>query len=133
MNTKKIIPSETDELRISSLPSRPTAPASFGGRGYTASQMKAAFDRLPLFIIERFNSLLDDIASYSEGSLAAEIPTGILDGHTLYDLFSDICSGAIANYLYIGASTLGEYVSKTDESIRALRAELDALRDRTDS
>ena len=61
MNTQKITDSEISELKISSLPSRPTAPPSFGGRGYTAKEMKEAFDRLPLFIIERLNSLIDDV------------------------------------------------------------------------
>ena len=61
MNTEKITESEIEELKISSLPSRPTAPPSFGGKGYTAKEMKEAFDKLPLFIIERLNSLIDDI------------------------------------------------------------------------
>lgn len=59
--TTKILPSEIADIKISSLPTRPTAPTSFGGKGYTASDMKAAFDRLPLFIIERLNALIDDV------------------------------------------------------------------------
>ena len=61
MNTKKILDSEIESLKVSSLPTRPTAPTAFGGSGYTASEMKAAFDRLPLRIIEGFNSLLTEI------------------------------------------------------------------------
>ncbi|MBQ7314885.1 MAG: hypothetical protein IJW83_02640 [Clostridia bacterium] len=59
--TTKILPSEIADIKIASLPTRPTAPTSFGGKGYTASDMKAAFDRLPLFIIERLNALIDDV------------------------------------------------------------------------
>ena len=61
MNTEKITDSEIEQLKVASLPSRPTAPPSFGGRGYTAKEMKEAFDKLPLFIIGRLNSLIDDI------------------------------------------------------------------------
>ncbi|MBQ8381341.1 MAG: hypothetical protein IJY18_05550 [Clostridia bacterium] len=70
MKTSKITESEIADLKISSLPTRPTAPASFGGRGYTAKDMKAAFDKLPLFIIERLNSVIDDIAAV-ENALAS--------------------------------------------------------------
>lgn len=61
MNTKKILDSEIESLSVASLPTRPTAPTAFGGSGYTASEMKAAFDRLPLRIIEGFNSLITEI------------------------------------------------------------------------
>ena len=108
MNTTKILDSEIKDLKIASLPSRPTAPAAFGGRGYTSAEMKAAFDRLSLFIIERFNMLLDDIASVGDGSIAAEIPTGIDNGHTLADFFSDLTSGELPFYLSMGEETLFE-------------------------
>ena len=96
MNTKKITDSEIADIKIASLPSRPTAPTSFGGKGYTANEMKAAFDRLPLYIIQRFNSLLDDISADDDQSLAAEIPTGIKESHSLKALFEDLLSGELA-------------------------------------
>lgn len=108
MNTTKILDSEINDLKIASLPSRPTAPTAFGGKGYTASEMKAAFDRLSLFIIKRFNSLLDDIASDAEGSLSSEIPTGISDGHTLSDFLSDVLNGNLPLYLSMGEESLAE-------------------------
>ena len=61
MKTTKIIEDEIKDLKVASLPTRPTADSAFGGKGYSASDMKAAFDKLPLFIISRFNSLLEDI------------------------------------------------------------------------
>ena len=67
MTTSKIIDSEIESLKISSLPTRPTAPTAFGGKGYTATEMKEAFDNLPLKIIEKFNALIDDIG---KGALA---------------------------------------------------------------
>lgn len=65
MTTNKILASEIAELRVASLPARPTAPTAFGGRGYTATQMKEAFDRLPLFIIDRLNALIDEVSELS--------------------------------------------------------------------
>ncbi len=109
MNTKKILNSEIDDLKIASLPTRPTAPTAFGGKGYTASDMKAAFDKLPLFIIERFNTLLEDIAAEDESSVIFSIPSGIEDGHTLGSLLRDITTGKFAGYLDVGAESLSEY------------------------
>ena len=70
MNTKKITDTEIASLKVSSLPTRPTAPNAFGGKGYTATEMKAAFDKLPLRIIEGFNSLIEEIEN---GALAEEL------------------------------------------------------------
>lgn len=70
MITKKISDSEIESLKVASLPTRPTAPTAFGGKGYTAAQMKAAFDRLPLRILEEFNSLIGEIES---GALTEEL------------------------------------------------------------
>ena len=118
MNTTKITETEIKDFKIASLPSRPTAPAAFGGRGYTAADMKAAFDKLPLYIIERFNSLIDDVSDADEGGLAAAIPTGIYDGHTLKGFFSDILSGSSAAYLSLGDETLNELRDRIDEALR---------------
>ncbi len=120
MNATKILDSEISSLKIASLPSRPTAPTSFGGKGYTASEMKAAFDRLPLFIIERFNTLIEDIGSVGQMSLAAEIPTGISEDHTLRELFLDIKSGAIAGYMKVLGENLEDLLAGILDSLAAL-------------
>lgn len=117
MTTEKIKNEEIAALRVSSLPSRPNASGTFGGRGYTATEMKEAFDRLPLFLVERFNSLLDDIAASGEGSLADTVPTGLGTAHTLADLFADITSGALAGYLSTGEETLSARLSRIDGEI----------------
>lgn len=83
MKAKTILTTETDGLKISSLPSRPTAPKAFGGGGLSSSQMRAAFDALPLLIIERYNNLLSDIES---GELAASLVVDATDGTTLKEL-----------------------------------------------
>lgn len=127
MNTKKITQSEIKDLLVSSLPTRPTAPLSFGGRGYTASDMKAAFDKLPLYIIEKFNALLSDVEATDDGSLAASIPTGIGDGHSLSDLFSDVTGGGFADYLSVNGETLGGICKRLDEAIALIEQRLNTL------
>ena len=72
MKATKIFDSEIESLKISSLPTRPTAPTAFGGKGYTSAEMKAAFDMLPLFIISHFNDLVDDVET---GALAEHLCT----------------------------------------------------------
>ena len=107
MKTKKITDKELSPLKIASLPSRPTAPTSFGGKGYNSAEMKAAFDRLPLFVAERLNSLIDDIGDYANG-ISSGIPTGILDNHTLKNLFADIMLGSFAEYLLVPGGYLSD-------------------------
>ncbi len=115
MNTQKIFDSEISDKKVESLPTRPTSEALYGGRGLSASEMKAAFDKLPLFIIARFNSLLDDISSLGEGSLAAEIPTGLAEGHTLRDLFYDIENGNLASMIKVDGEPLSELLARLSE------------------
>ena len=112
MNTKPILESEYAALRVSALPSRPTASSAFGGKGYTASQLKEAFDRLPMLLVARFNSLLEDIGGTGAGSLADSVPTGIESGHTLSSLFEDVQSGTLATYLQVGEQSLFAHLTE---------------------
>lgn len=120
MNTKPILESEYAHLRISALPSRPTASSAFGGRGYTATQLKEAFDRLPLLLIERFNTLLSDINRQGRGSLADAILTGLESDHTLAGLFEDVKSGTLATYLRVGERSLYDQISEMAQTLKAL-------------
>lgn len=123
MKAKKIQTADISDIMISSLPSRPTAPKSLGGMGYGATEMKEAFDRLPLYIADRYNELISDIKSLGDDSLAAAIPTGIRNGHTLHTLFEDIESGELAAYFsFLGKSLLSHIIS--------IYAELDAINDK---
>lgn len=72
----EIKPSEAKTVEVASLPTRPTSSATYGGRGLTAQQMKAAYDAYPALIKERFNSLIADLLS---GSALADIPFAIPD------------------------------------------------------
>ena len=121
MKAKKIQTSDISDILISALPSRPTAPKSQGGMGYGVAEMKHAFDRLPLYIAERYNELISDVKSFGEDSLAAAIPTGIKNGHTLHALFEDIESGELATYFgFLGKSLLSHVIG--------IYAELDAMK-----
>ncbi|MBR5242319.1 MAG: hypothetical protein IKV20_04185 [Clostridia bacterium] len=110
MKSSKITSAEIADMKISALPTRPTAPAEFGGRGYTAAQMKEAFDKLPLYVIERFNALIDDIREEGGGSITDAIPTGITEAPTLKDMLADIKSGEMCAYLKAPSGTLSEYL-----------------------
>ena len=125
MKSARILEEEIRDMKISALPTYPTAPKSYGGVGYSAADMKAAFDRLPLYIIARFNALIDDIESASDDSVAGAIPTGISEGHTLAALFSDIRSGALASYLDVGGTALAMRLAELEVRIAALEGETD--------
>lgn len=127
MNTSKILDSEISGLKVASLPTRPTAPQNFGGKGYTATQMKEAFDKLPMFIIYRFNLLLDDICSLGESSLSGAVPTGISDGHTLRDLFLDVLSGELARYLSVGEESLTEMKLRINSALDKIGEDIEEL------
>ena len=119
MNTTKITQSESEPLLIASLPTRPTAPSAFGGKGYTATEMKAAFDRLPLLIIEHFNSLIDDIEG---GDICAGIPTGISGATTLSELLKAFCDGRLASLIAYRDTTLTAYIEGLNNEVARLRA-----------
>ena len=112
MNATRITEEEIATLSVASLPTHPTYPAAFGGRGYTAAEMKSAFDRLPMLIAKRYNSLLEDAEALGEGSLAASIPTGIAEGHTLSNLFSDLENGNLASYIKVGDESLYSVINR---------------------
>ena len=56
MQSKFITESEVAALKVASLPTRPTAKEAFGGKGFSAEEMKAAFDRFPEFILSTWLS-----------------------------------------------------------------------------
>ena len=125
MKATKITSAEIAPIKVAALPSRPTAPTAFGGRGYSASDMKAAFDRLPLFIADRLNLLIDDIR---DGEVLEGIPSGISEGHTVKELVGDVTSGRMAAYLTVLGEPLTEVIQQLRESIRRGEADDSDLR-----
>ena len=124
MNTKKITSAEITPIAISSLPTRPTASTAFGGKGYTAAEMKAAFDKLPLLVIERFNSLLDEIES-TDGSFSESIPTGLGEGHSLGTMFKDIRNGNFAGYIKVFGRSLIAELLEIRSALDEIKAKLE--------
>ena len=124
MNTTKILESEVESLKISSLPNRPTAEKKYGGAGLSAQEMKASFDKLPIFIAERLNSLIDDIESEGDGKISESIKTGLDSGHCLSDFFADIKNGNLASYMALGDSTLVEKIYEMNAAIDAIKEQL---------
>lgn len=122
MLARKILDKDIRGLKISSLPTRPTTSSTLGGKGYSTKDMKEAFDKLSLYIIERFNELIDDITCEPESSVASSIRTGITDTHTLSELFSDILTGQLANYMTVFGESLVTYLGKLREDVDSLKS-----------
>ena len=108
---KRISEDDISGMKISALPTRPTAPSAFGGRGFTANDMKEAFDKLPLYLVKKYNELIDAITGYTDESIAYMIPTGISEDHMLGDLITDVRSGAFARYLSVMDKSLTEHIA----------------------
>ena len=123
MNTKKILTEEISDLTVSSLPTRPTSPIALGGRGYSSAEMKEAFDKLPLFIIDRLNSLIDDLRGEEGGSVSDVISTGITEEHKLSDLFEDVKNGNFCAYLNVLNKSLAVHIAEILERLNNLEGE----------
>lgn len=88
------------------LPDKPSQATLYGGKVLTPQEIKAWYDRLPKLIVDYYNNLIKAIPGIEEGkisdnSLAAQILTGIREGHSLKNLLEDITSGALADYLKV--------------------------------
>ena len=123
MNSRKITDGDIADKRVASLPTRPTAPMAFGGKGYTPTELKEAFDKLALHVIEKYNELIDDIVGMPGNSISDEIKTAITEAHTLSAMFADIKNGGFIEYVKTPEGTLAE-------SLAGLRADVNKLADR---
>jgi hypothetical protein len=83
--------------------------------------MKEFFDKLPLFIIDRLNSLIDDINSLGENSICEAIKTGITRDKTLADFFVDLQNGDASSYISVGSTNLYEFCERMKLELRLLR------------
>ena len=110
---------------VSALPNRPSAPSLYSGRALSATELKAAFDRLPTLVAERFNALLDATGLFEsedpKESLAELIATRLAPDHSLSDFFADVANGNLAAYLSAdGEHSLADVISEMKEDIWAL-------------
>ena len=122
MNATKILSDEIDDLKVSSLPTRPTAPKAFGGKGYSSFAMKKAFDNLPLLIIERLNMLIGDITSTAFSS-----DVKLSSSYTLKNLYDDLRSGTFADVMKVSGQTLAACIEELKAELTELRSSVDSL------
>lgn len=109
MELRKITEEEVRSHWIQRLSDRPNRLGRFGTAGMTATEMKAAFDSLPLLIVERFNALIDSILT---GEVAGQIPAG---ERSLSDLLAGVTSGELAAILSVdGTRTLSALAAALD-------------------
>ena len=122
MFTKEIQESEIQPVAIASLPTRPTISTALGGRGFTASEMRAAFDALPRLIISRLNQLIAELGDGLVETLAKEIHIELPEGGYCFgDLLEDFEEGTLVNHLTLGKGgiSLGEAVPTLLEKVDA--------------
>jgi hypothetical protein len=124
MKSRKITEGDVADKKVASLPTRPTAPTAFGGKGYTPTELKEAFDKLALYVIERYNELIDDILGAPGESISDGIKTGISSSHTLSDLFADIKNGSFIGYAKAPSGTLAEYLAELREDVNKIASAL---------
>ncbi|MBO7762085.1 MAG: hypothetical protein J6T24_04750 [Clostridia bacterium] len=110
MSIRRITEEEVQALWVQRLPDTPNRTARFGTAGLSAREMKAAYDALPLRIVEHFNEVVDLILG---DGLAEAIGTPL--GKSLAAFFRDITSGEAAAYLTVdGTRTLAALAAALD-------------------
>ena len=127
MKSKIITDAEVEHLKVSSLPTRPTAKEAFGGKGYSADEMKAAFDKLPEFILEKLNLLISELTNPGEDSYVGNFKIGIVDSYTLQNLLDGIVNGEFANLLIINGRSLYSWLDSIALDIREIKNRLGIL------
>ena len=124
MSIEKLTESEMNEQGVVSLPTRPNGDYASGGEALSASELKERFDRLPRYIAERLNLLIEALNASPAGreeAIAELILTGMFPstdaGHTLADLFREILNGDFAGYLSVGTETLSECLARKTDAV----------------
>ncbi len=127
MKAKTIKNEEIEALKVASLPNRPTAPEEYGGVGFSAREMKEAFDRLPLYLLERYNELIDDISAEGEDSVAHAIKIGLGESVSLRDFIDWFSSGKILAFIPVADGNLAYYLVNLRKDIDRCLDELGLL------
>ena len=111
MSIKKITEEEVRSLWVQRLSDTPNRHGRFGTMGLSAAEMKAAYDALPLRIVQAYNALVDAIES---GLIAEAIPTAV-EKMSLGDLLNGIRDGSLAACLTVdGERTLSALAAALD-------------------
>ena len=126
MTTKKITSEEISAHAVESLPTRPTESTAFGGRGYTSTEMKAAFDRLPKLVIERFNNLIDDIEG---GDILNDIKIANENMPTVGDLIDGMNDERLASAITVFGTSLKLVLHNLRDDVNTLMNTLGITRE----
>ena len=110
MSIKKITEEEVRSLWVQRLSDTPNRQGKFGTMGLSAAEIKAAYDALPLRLVEAYNTLVDVIES---GGLSDFILSP--EGKNLTELLAGVTSGALAALLTVdGERTLAALAAALD-------------------
>ena len=121
MKKYKISSEEFNKVSYQKLANSPGANSTFGESKLTGEELKARMDKPFELFMAKFNLLISLIVGAPDGdSLIKNIPTGINETHTLYDLIRDITSdGAeFASYLSVGEQTLLEKLREIADTLK---------------
>ncbi len=126
MSIRTITQEEILQNGVKNLPNRPSSPSLYSGRAMSADELRAAFDRLPTLIAERFNELLYATGLFDSEdpreSFAELVATELFPNHSLAQFFMDVQSGAAAAYLNAdGENALADVISELRAAILHLQ------------
>ena len=117
MKSKKILITETEPLLISSLPARPNQDIASGGKSYSSAELRAAFDKLPLLLVGRYNDLLSDMES---GDILELISIDGDGDRSLKTFFEDLLSGVWAGYATVDGAPLHNIIKDITRRLSAI-------------
>ena len=103
----KISQAEFDKTKVSRLSDRPNVGHGYGGRAFSAQELKERYDASAVLLREHFNALIDALAGMDENGeripgVADLIMTGIAAGYSLGDLFSGLGDGSAMQKIKVG-------------------------------
>lgn len=137
-NTKqiaKITNTQIQGLGVQALATRPNDAARYGEGGLSAEQLKRKFDRLPEFIIDKVNELIDILTSSGDKDVRDYIKIGLNDGiNTLADFVCSITDGKLANAISLSLTlspdekkNLTDILDSFDSSITENASDISSL------
>lgn len=124
MKSKIITEAEVSALKVASLPTRPTAKEAFGGKGYSAEEMKAAFDKFPEFILAKLNLLINDLLVAGKDSYVGNFQSGTFLNYSLQNLIDGIANGEFAHLLMVNGHSLVNRIQTMEREIQNLKSKV---------
>lgn len=120
---EKIKETEINAGKIANLPTRPNSEGAYGSKKFTAEELKARYDVLPLLAITKINEIVDGMRA---GGSVAKTMKFEHNGttFTLQDVFEAIFNGTLGGNLIVGEVPLNLALATinatlSDEIVRA--------------